>query len=102
MPSPAKTCVALAAVLALGLTGCTSKDDNPAEPSAGDPPLTSTPSASTSAAEPTPTSSPTADTTTSAPAPTGLTGRLLAASAVPGLNATWHWRDGKTGRAGTK
>lgn len=89
-------------VLAGGLlaSGCTSKNDAPTTPVAGESPAVS--------AEPTPTSTGTAEVTPT-PAPTGSAapstpsgpaGLLLPTSAVPGLNATWKWQDGETGTPG--
>lgn len=101
----ARSRVAVAlAVVTLGLTGCTS-DTEPDPPAASDQP-TSTPSATstpTPSATATPPATPTTEPTpgpTSGPALT-LKQRLLPTSAVPGLNASWMWQDGKTRRPGT-
>lgn len=87
--------VAGAVVGVLSLGGCASKDDSPSTPAAGEPPRTSAPPAppvTTAASSP----------TTGATSPATLVDRLLATTAVPGLNATWHWQDGETGPAGSK
>ncbi len=95
---------AVAALVALALTGCTSEEE-PATPDAGPDP---TPMLTTAA--PTPTSAPIGEpTVTSVPTPTPTTPtaltlkqRLLPTASVPGLNAQWVWQDGKTRQAGTR
>src|SRR5690349_12838077 len=104
MPSPTNRrlpALVAAAVLALTVTACTDKDDSPAKPAAGESPVTSAP-ATPEVTETTPAGEPTETATVhSSPPATGLAALLLPTSSVPGLNATWKWRDGKTGRAGT-
>jgi len=90
---------AIAALVVLGLTGCTSED----EPT---PAVENTPTATptvTPSSEPTPevTPTPTPTTTPTAVALT-LKQRLLPTASVPGLNDRWEWQDGKTRQAGTK
>ncbi|MCZ4499560.1 MAG: hypothetical protein JWQ74_2113 [Marmoricola sp.] len=90
---------ALLLVGGLVATGCTSKDDEPTTPAAGEPPTVSV--------VPTPTQEPTTPvegTPTAEPspgAPVTTADRLLPTDAVPGLNATWQWQDGVTGPAPT-
>jgi hypothetical protein len=93
------TVTGLVVVGALALTGCTSKTDSPGKAAAADPPTTGTPATSTADDTPSPTESP--STTPTIAQPATATDALLATDAVPGLNATWHWQDGRTGPAGT-
>jgi hypothetical protein len=107
MPEPAHSPVlartaAIALACLLGATGCASKNDPPSR-EAVDPrptPTTTATPGETITADPTPTSSPTPTNTPSLVTPATLTDRLLPTSAVPGLTATWHWQDGRTGTAG--
>ena len=89
---PLRTAVLLAVSLstALALSGCTGSDEKPKKPAAGQPPA----SVITSGA-PSSTSSPTASASTSAPP--DIKDAFLPTAFVPGLNARWHWQDGKTG-----
>ncbi len=88
-----------AAALALGLAGCASETGAdaplPTESARTTPSATSTLTPSSTAA---PTQAPTADPSAAPVRP--LEQRLLATSAVPGLNATWVWQDGRTRPAG--
>lgn len=100
MPDPfrppllARTAALTLAVL-LGTAGCASKNDAPSHETVDPTPTQVTTPAATISTSPTPTVTPSVVT------PVTLTDRLLATSAVPGLNATWHWQDGNTGPAGT-
>ncbi len=100
MPEPAHPPVlaraaALALAVLLGTAGCTSKNNAPSHETVDPTPTQITTPAATISGSPTPTVTPSIVT------PATLTDRLLATSAVPGLNATWHWQDGNTGPAGT-
>lgn len=93
---------ALAALCALALTACASKDDTPAKAGPGESPVSApatTPAGTgTSVGSPAPSSPPAAPPTTYAT----LGDRLLPTADVPGLTPTWHWADGETGPAGTE
>lgn len=94
LPALART-AALALAVLLGTAGCTSKNNSPSHETVDPTPTQITTPAETIGDSPTPTVTPSVVT------PATLTDRLLATSAVPGLNATWHWQDGNTGPAGT-
>ncbi|MCW2857248.1 MAG: hypothetical protein JWR52_2863 [Marmoricola sp.] len=89
---------AIALVCLLGTAACASKNDSPSSEGVDPQPTRTTTPAETITADPTPTS--TGSNSGSLVRPATLTDRLLATSAVPGLNATWHWQDGQTGTAG--
>ena len=85
----------LLTVAAIGLSGCTSSDDKPKKPAAGEPPVSiSTDGTST----PTTSSSPSA---TKSP-PSDIKDAFIPTAFVPGLNATWEWQDGRSGDGGKK
>lgn len=109
LPRPVVALVACAVLSSGLLSGCGSDDDPGATPSseapATDTPTSSAPSTSTPATPTqTPTQTPTetaSESPTTAPSAVPLRARLLPTDDVPGLNASWHWQNGKTG-TGTK
>ena len=94
-----RVAAAFLAVAAIALSGCTSSSDKPHQPAAGHTPagVTQTPQLTGTPA----TSSPTVPTLSPTPPPTPTTDQLLTTSQVPGLNAKWHWQDGRTTSGGT-
>jgi hypothetical protein len=88
---------ALLTVAAIALSGCTSSDDKPTKPSAGDPPV----SVSTTGA-PVPTTSPSPGATASTTPPSDIKNAFIPTAFVPGLNATWEWQDGNSSDGGDK
>ncbi|MCX6395305.1 MAG: hypothetical protein NTV23_02340 [Propionibacteriales bacterium] len=88
------------ATLAVGACGARDNDPVAAEPGTAP---TSTASGPAASASSTPsTSAATAAPTAASPSPEALLDRLLDTRSVPGLNATWRWQDGETGRAGSE
>ncbi|MBO9520785.1 MAG: hypothetical protein J7518_04530 [Nocardioidaceae bacterium] len=86
--------VAATACAAL-LAGC-GADDEPSKPVAEDTPATSAP------VTPAPTTPAPETSAPSTPDPATLSDRLLLTAQVPGLNAQWHWQDGRTAQLGTE
>lgn len=96
----ARTAVVTLACL-LGLAACSSKKDSPSHEVVDPTPIASGPTTATTTPTDPATTAPAPVTATTPGVPVSLPDRLLATSAVPGLNAGWHWQDGNTGPAGT-
>jgi hypothetical protein len=87
-----KSAAVLTACLFLA-TACTRTDDSPDKPETGNSPTVQSPSSTPETTDPPASSTPSSST------PATLTDRLVPTDHVPGLNATSHWQDGKTGPA---
>lgn len=88
---------ALLTVAAIALSGCTSSDDRPTKPAAGEPPASiSTEGTSTPTTSSSPSTSPSASTSP----PSDIKNAFIPTGFVPGLNASWKWQDGTSGDGG--